>query len=1021
MLLFGCPSYFNLAWAIDPDLIDTAGATLDANSFRVAAGHPRVYINPSRVDVIRAASTRTTHLNNTDFPQIAGRLMFDVKPAPGSDTQQVNAIIFDKYDRRRNHIFIRHIDQVNPQTGLTACGSNSGDKDSLCMQVALQSGDSDHYIAAMNFLLSANHWHTLDISWNPRLHTAMLKVDNFSPSTLQWGKDGRGMPLEWRPDQQHFVFAGRDGIDNIRLYDGVKRDSARLLVDYPMNDAMGATVSDATGHAYHALISPGVTWNDRSEDDSNTAIYMDGKGGSLRVAPANVLAEAWPQLYGNALALATRLSRGESPVDAKQGHPEIASILGLAYLVTGDRTFSKAALAYADRLLAVQPRDAGGDYAQAFRIEAMGILYDWLFPEMGTKNSASGRTYGEDLATAIMETIRYQGAFICGSGNSLTTNWTCRSRPPKPDALGGHSFENNTRISAAALAIVDEHPELRNLLVTEYSNFVSLYNPLRAWLSVDGGSHMGWGYGTVYSSLDPVQLWDTAVTGVPSMQAPWQGKLIDRYIYGLRGNLSFPTSGDTVIKSLHDDTITAFALLASNHFGNRSAQDFYNRWILPSATGDRLAELLYWKPGMPASPLEKLDYSRWFRNAGQVLMRDTWDYTEATLLEFKSTSFWSQNHHHLDQNAFTLFYKAPLLVDSGAYDGYKTSHWSNYYTRTIAHNTITVMDPSEKFGTGNQYGTSNDGGQKIMRILRPTLEQIQDGGSNHIGGVTHYEYTPDYTYVVGNASKAYSDSKLDQVNGFLRSIVFLRNPSFWRHPVIVVFDQVNAQTGKGDLVKRFLLHCVNEPEPVGGNKIGPGQYRMAGDTIKIRNGAGMLFAQTLLPENPVLTKIGGEDASGDHRFLVESLDYRGSYQLQNFPPSLKPGKGNDEMGAWRVEITAPVPARQEYFLHVLSVADNGMVPAPASAQNLSSDNAAVALLGVTQIIAFSKSKTAADQLSWDMPVAHARIFIAGLLPDTLFSGNIEKDGSGAAPYHFNIVKDKAGKFRSSPQGTLTIQ
>jgi hypothetical protein len=948
LLLFGTMP--NWVFAIEPPV--TTG-------FKVVAGHPRIYLNQEHIQKIRAAASGFLPFYNTGFPQSAGVLAFDIKPAPQKPSNQyLGNQVFDTFDNNRNHVFIRHIDEVNPGTGLTSCNTQPDDNQTVCMQIALQS-NKGFYVAALNFPLSANQWQKLTIAWNATSHTASLKIDNTAPKPLKWKNNGGNTFYEWRPDQQHFVFAGGDGLDNIRL-------------------------------------------------------------GSLKVTANSILTDAWSQFYGNALAIASLLNHGKSPVDARDGHPEIARVLGLAYLVTEDKQFLSAALAYANRLLAVVPRDSGGDYFQAFRIEAMGIIYDWLFSAMNTINSNSGRTYGNDLATAILETIKFQGEFICGKGNDLTTDWRCRSQA-SPDALSGHSYSNNTGISTALLAIIGEHMELSDLLYTEYLNFVSLYNPVRAWLSIDGGSHMGWGYGAVYSALDSIQLWDNAITGAPSMKAAWQGKLIDRFIYGLRGDLTFPTSGDSLTRSPADELVATFALTASRDFGNRPAQHFYNRWILPSANDNtyRLADLLYWEPSLQESSIDNLDYSRWFRNAGQVLMRDTWDYPKATLLEFKSTSFWSQNHHHLDQNAFTLFYKAPLLVDSGIYDDYNSEHWRNYFIRTIAHNTLTVWDPSESFGKIMQFAISNDGGQKIMPVGLPTLTQIQEGGSNHLDGIVRYEYTPDITYVVGNASKAYSDAKLDQSKGFLRSIVFLRHPDFWGHPVAVVFDQVTAKAGKAGLKKRFLLHCVHEPEPLGGESIGPGQYLMKGDTLTIRNGRGMLFSQTLLPENPALIKIGGVDTLGDHRFLVENMDQSGKYQLQNFPPNLGSGKVNADMGAWRIEVTAPVHTQKEYFLHVLSVAYNGATSMPPIAQNLSSDNAAVALLDGSQIIAFSKSENAVDQLSWDMPVANAKMFIAGLLPDTLFAVSTEHAGTGEKPYRVTVVKSETGAFRTSPQGTLT--
>ena len=1023
--------------------------------------HPRVYIDSARVTEIRAASQAMIPLNAAVFPsQQAGTLSFDIYALPRTNTSQYeNLGIFDAHDSTRDHIFIRHLDEEvkdingNP-TGLTSCNTSVGTPGTppaiLCFQAALQSAQLPRsYIASLLFTLPANEWHTLSISWNTTTHKASFKIDG-TVFLMPWTTSG----VSWTPAGQRFVFTGRDGLDNITLYGSDDlTTNPPPLVNYSMNDASGFTVTDSSGKGYTARISTGVTWETRSA--GNTNIHMDGKTGKLSVMAGSVLSEAWADFYGLASWYAGQLNNGSSPVMVGTGSVDyikgVARSIGLAYLVSGEAKFKDAALAYAMRLVAVNPRNTGNDTTQAGRIEAMGIIYDWLYNHMDTINTNTGNTYGVDLVTAIKETIKFREESVCGTGTLDISTWTCSTSPPDPStwscsnppanpyAVGGHSHLNNTGISAALFAIIDEHHELDNILNTEYQNFICLYNPLRAWVGIDGGYHMGWFYSGVYTFLDSIQLWNVASN--VSMLSSWQGKLIDRYIYGLRGDMSFPMSGDGALGfpiyrysgfTPSHEMLTAFALWGSKYYGNTSAQRFYNRWILPAKAGDRFSELLYWTPNLPDSPIEQLAFSRLFRNAGQVLMRDTWDYPNATLLEFKSTSFWNENHHHLDQNAFTIFYKAPLLIDSGFYDDYATSHWYNYFTRTIAHNTLTVWDPVETFIRGG-INYSNDGGQRFIEPNYPVLAQIQacppgvtstmqkPCGTHHFDGITAYEYGDLYTFVVGNASKAYAGpagslyQKLDQQNGFIRNLIFLRRPSFWSHPITIVFDKVTAVPGKESLVKRFLLHTANEPEPAG-EKIRDGQYRMNGNTITVRNGSGLLFAQTLLPENPVLTKVGGKDTTGDYRFLVPNM----GGTLLNYPPDPDPGPINPDMGGWRIEITAPTPTGREYFLHVMSVADNNGVSAPPTAQNLSTASTAVALLANTQTIAFSKSDLPAATLSWDSPIAVDNLIVTGLVANTQYNAYQLRNAAPSLPYTVVLeMTNTNGALTSSAQGVIT--
>ena len=74
--------------------------------FTIKPGHPRVYVDSTRVAEIRAASQATTPLNGIAFPQQAGTLRFDIYALPRTDTTQYeNLGIFDGYDS--GGIFVR--------------------------------------------------------------------------------------------------------------------------------------------------------------------------------------------------------------------------------------------------------------------------------------------------------------------------------------------------------------------------------------------------------------------------------------------------------------------------------------------------------------------------------------------------------------------------------------------------------------------------------------------------------------------------------------------------------------------------------------------------------------------------------------------------------------------------------------------------------------------------------------------------------------------------------------------------
>ena len=84
----------------------------------------------------------------------------------------------------------------------------------------------------------------------------------------------------------------------------------------------------------------------------------------------------------------------------------------------------------------------------------------------------------------------------------------------------------------------------------------------------------------------------------------------------------------------------------------------------------------------------------YFDGLGLIVTRSDWT-PDATYVTFKAgDNFWS--HVHLDQGAFTIYKGGALAIDSGLYGPrYDADHHMNYSYQTIAHNTITVTDPSD--------------------------------------------------------------------------------------------------------------------------------------------------------------------------------------------------------------------------------------------------------------------------------------------------------------------------------------
>jgi hypothetical protein len=962
----------------------------------VKAGHPRLYVAADAFSALKALPIETS-----DVP-LAGTISFDLNPGKPTDTDSLEIVGNDKAP---NTLLIRHLarkpKQAENLTGLK-----------FVLKKMRPAGQL--HVVWAEVTIPVEQWTKVSFSWDSVAHTASYSL-NGVVVPLAWGMDANGgVPFSWQPDPQAFRLLGRN-TDQIRNF----------------------TLADRNGHPLkqYPVVEP-------------------------------QLSVGWAELTGRVDTVAAQLkqcppTKGEKACNVTDTHPDgmfgTARDLALAYRVSGNPAYLDAAFAYMDRLLEADPI-GGGEYSMGGRIRAMGVLYDWLFDHLGRERpldaraEPKARNYKEALPARIKTTIRSTENATNINGNNIFKsicgyqpmsssvfdcrvkpvyeNWQRAESPQKPSVapyyLGAHNFSAISSIAAGLLAIADEHPDVLPLLETAYSHYEKGYMPMKAYLSVDGGVHTGFAYG-----MSPVPermlMWRNALvdTGAPLFRGEWQSKLLYPYIYGLRNDNSFPVSGDYFGTDLR--MLGQMALWAVHESGDAASADFYRRQILPLhlGTDTLLRERLLYPVALPEPQAVNLPLARRFDVSGQVLMRDSWDYPNATLLEFKSTSFLSENHQHLDQNSFSLNYKAPLLLDSGAYDNYGTPHWHYYYSRSVAHNTVTVFDKREQFtfvgnnGVVNKF--SNDGGQwfKTQDLRFPTLEEIK--GPYRLDGVVNFEHKDKYTYTVGNASKAYSADKLNQANGFVRSVVFLQ-PSLLLNsakPVTVVFDRVQTSEKLVEpTAATFLLHTANLPASSGASYIplGNGRYQHifkadAARMFTIRNGGGMATVQTILPQNATILSVGGlnnsqvlcdqadtalttsestEPRNGDCRFMVQMPQADGSYLWKNANYSKNfDERGLPDIGAWRLEVSAPsAPAAgtPQYFLHVIGVADNdkgGGPVEPLAAQRLvGSANTEALLLASSLTLLFNRDAQPAAAMAWTSATQAPTFLATGLKPST---------------------------------------
>lgn len=633
------------------------------------------------------------------------------------------------------------------------------------------------------------------------------------------------------------------------------------------------------------------------------------------------------------------------------------------------------------------------------RVGAMGIYYDWLFDHLSPAERA-------EIRTAILQTVKFDDAAgvnhpgiddlryaICGrhefSGMQCLSDWTVEGGPRDiaRQYLAGHAPGAQFNTVLGLIAIRDEEHSVDDLIDTIYQHFKDGVITARAavteapctedkikkqlcpaeqlrknpWLAAgeSGGFQTLFGYNasSVGELPERLRVWQRAFQldeHYAQTTAPWLKFAVLPYIYGLRGDHNFPARGDNFTIKMGDFDIAPMALAAaqgSDEMGGL-AQHFYREEVISkrSLNNSRtLSEQLLF--GVPptretVSPAEaNLKLSALYPVSGNVLIRNSWAYADSPLLDFKSTSFISINHHHLDQNSFSVFYKAPLLIDSGQYDKYGSAHWRNYYERTIAHNSIVLFQENDVYNFQDREVWANDGGQWFnKRSDYPTQAEIS--GVNKLDGITAYHEGGWYSYTEGDATKAYLTDKLSPKAGFVRSIVYLREDpaDSEAKATVIVFDRVRAASA---LAATSLLHTVKRPEPApSGLTELPGRYKYDfksdASTFTVRNGDGMATIQALLPIGGKVELVGGNggegkckqvklddqgreligEETGDCRYVVYG-NVGGVKGWYNYAPVDDKYVTGDN-GNWRLEIspaTAPAAGAAQYFLNVIRVAD----------------------------------------------------------------------------------------------------
>jgi hypothetical protein len=574
------------------------------------------------------------------------------------------------------------------------------------------------------------------------------------------------------------------------------------------------------------------------------------------------------------LSLTDLADNGAEPGAGDDYHDSIWR-LAFLHLLSGDPAHADRAIDGLVKLLALPV--SGEYFTGARRLKTLAASYDWMHAALGE--------------AGLRERVGRRALEYCQA--------LYDSGEIEPDCyLLGHAINQMPFVLMAAIAVGDEidggaatRPLIEDML-------------RRTELQLEGYRHFleqdcfqqSFSYTSTYVGEFPY-LFGAVEAGLGiEMYRPnaWFANVVKWWTYAMRDDETFIRFGDyfCAIPMLENGQYYRPLAAIAWRYRDGLARWWVDRFHMKTDEPDQI--LFEDRPGVDRRPPEEFPRTKHFVPMGVAIARG--DFDRGTVASFKCTPAYLHNHGHRDANSFTIYHKGDLAIDSGAYDAYETPHWYNYYIRTIAHNTIVIHDPSERFiSRGKEY--SNDGGQRFINEPHFAPRTIEDVRGEHFldGKIVAYREGDGFSYVCGDASNCYSREKLKR---FLRHVTFVLDWPSERCVSMVVLDEL--ELSRDGLRPRFLLHTMDEPS-------------VEDNRIVASHGGGRLTATVLLPKVPRVDKIGGEGLE----FEVDGTNY----------PLNRKMVGPHTPGAWRVEISNG-DGRVRHFLTLLVPADVGAPAEP---------------------------------------------------------------------------------------------
>lgn len=545
---------------------------------------------------------------------------------------------------------------------------------------------------------------------------------------------------------------------------------------------------------------------------------------------------------------------------------------------------------------------------KGFVILTVSSVYDWCY----------------DLLTEEEKTLLMEIAIGCASGMEI--GWPPNGHGSR--TFTGHGAEAQLLRDQLSFAIAtyDERPDFWNYIG---GRFYHEYVAEREWETKGGMHHAGVAYG-IYRHV--YSMWACAFImgmGLPEPYNAYEAGMfeIGNNIYPRRPDGSFFSRGDTYTHNLMSYNLPGEEhLVLSLHLSKdpyikdeliRVRRNGGKAGIVegdPSEMGPAFW-MIFNEPEVEEKSISNLPLSKYFPSpAGIMYAKTGWDAgvkANTVAAELAIGYEWAPpdgGHNHRDAGSFQIYYKGPLATDSGYYHHFGTDHHTNYTVQTIAHNTMLVYDPDEP--AENFEGNINDGGQEHKGLKgnnEATFKNMIDYADYYRRSTVLAQeidpenpIEPDYTYIKGDITNAYSD----KMKEFKRSFMFLNFKEEKVPAALIVFDKV--MVSKPNLKRTWLLHGQSDPVLSGKRSV------WLSNPYENEYGekySGKMVVDHLLPEKPQIDVIGGEEEGW---FNINGV---------NFPYEQADYDGNEQK-TYRMEISEK-GKETSYFLNCIQVTDEG--------------------------------------------------------------------------------------------------